>query len=117
MLDCDDVASAEKPEVFGEIPFSLGYVQISQLPLSPANAGPRFFCFMPFFVCVRSSRRNGPPYLWIREHKMKKWGRAHKRELCERFNPTRSDRFEILTNIKSLDPGFRRGERERGGIL
>ena len=98
--------------------------------------GPRFFCFMPFFVYILESQRNGTLYLgytddifrrvaahkahslggltakynderlvwyethesresaWTREHQMKKWRRAWKLELIERFNPSWRDLFE-----------------------
>ena len=36
---------------------------IPLLPLSPAKPGPRLFCFVPFFVYMLASQRNGTLYL------------------------------------------------------
>jgi antitoxin PrlF len=47
---------------------------------------------------------------------VKKWRRAWKLELIERFNPTWRDLFEDFNQQKNLGPGFRRGERKCGRI-
>jgi putative endonuclease len=48
---------------------------------------------------------------WTRERQMKKWRRAWKLELIERFNPTWRDLFEDFNEQKSLGPRFRGEER------
>ena len=56
---------------------------------------------MSLYVYILASQRNGTLYIgytdetrdsaWLREQRMKKWNRAWKIELIERFNPGWSD--------------------------
>ena len=106
------------------------------LPALPGEGRGLGFLFVPFFVYILASQRNGTLYLgytddifrrvtehkakslggftarygvdrlvwyelhesregaWTREHQMKKWRRAWKLELIERFNPAWRDLFE-----------------------
>ena len=52
---------------------------------------------------------------FFRERRMKKWNRAWKIELIERFNPSWADLIDDPNTQKTLGPRFRGDEREVEG--